>query len=64
MSGPDPFFDSRADRIVALATLPCRPDDLLIERITSKAGGLMSYGASIAEAYRHAGRLRRPHSQG
>jgi putative ABC transport system substrate-binding protein len=53
--GPSPFFNSRRVQIVQLAaryavpaTYPTRPE--------AEAGGLMSYGPSIVEAYREVGR--------
>ena len=50
----DPFYQSRADVIVALAAqekLPaCYPD-----RAFAAAGGLMSYGASLVDVWRQAG---------
>jgi ABC-type uncharacterized transport system substrate-binding protein len=51
---PDAFFFSRRDKIVALAAhhaIPAIYDD----RPTAVAGGLMSYGASVADAYHQVG---------
>jgi ABC-type uncharacterized transport system substrate-binding protein len=52
--GPDPYFDSRLDKFAALATRFAMPTiHPLREFVTS--GGLMSYGADLADAYRLAG---------
>src|SRR5690348_17133914 len=52
--GPDPYFDSRLDKFAALATRFAMPAiHALREFVTS--GGLMSYGADLADAYRLAG---------
>ena len=52
--GADPFFSSRREQIVALSTrnnlVTC-----YYFREFAEAGGLMSYGPSIAESYRQAG---------
>jgi putative ABC transport system substrate-binding protein len=51
---PDAFFFSRRDKIVAQAAqhaIPAIYDD----RPTAVAGGLMSYGASLADAYQQVG---------
>jgi putative ABC transport system substrate-binding protein len=50
----DPFFQSRAGRIVALAARYTMPA-CYFERTFAAAGGLASYGASLAEVYRQAG---------
>ena len=52
--GADPFFNGRRNQIVALAerqTLPA----IFEQREFAAAGGLMSYGTSIADAYRQMG---------
>src|SRR5262249_50746365 len=53
--GPGPFLDSRRDLLVALAAkmgIPAAYET----RATALAGGLMSYGADVADGYRRAGR--------
>jgi putative ABC transport system substrate-binding protein len=52
--GPGPFFDSRRDKLVALAAKFAIPAGYE-SRATAVAGGLVSYGASVADGYRQVG---------
>ena len=54
--GPGPFLDSRRDLLVALAA-KVMISAAFETRATAVAGGLMSYGASVADGYRQAGYL-------
>ena len=52
--GPGPYFDSRRDKLVALAAkigLPACYES----RATAAAGGFISYGASVKDGYRQVG---------
>jgi ABC-type uncharacterized transport system substrate-binding protein len=50
----DPFFASRRDQIVSLATKYAIPA-IYEQRAFTAAGGLMSYGTNLPEGYRQAG---------
>jgi putative ABC transport system substrate-binding protein len=52
--GADPFFDPRRDRLIALAAQHAMPA-IYQFRDFAQAGGLVSYGASIADLYRQVG---------
>lgn len=52
--GPGPFFDSRRDKLVALAAKHAIAAGYE-SRATAIAGGLVSYGASVEDGYRQVG---------
>jgi ABC-type uncharacterized transport system substrate-binding protein len=52
--GGDAFLLDRRDQIVALAERHALPAVYPLRQFTA-AGGLMSYGTSMQDAYRHAG---------
>jgi putative ABC transport system substrate-binding protein len=52
--GSDPFFFNNADRVIALAARFAMPAIYHLREIVD-AGGLMSYGTSLSDAYRLAG---------
>ena len=52
--GADPFFNDSRRQVVALAARPLFPTIYELREFPM-AGGLMSYGASLSDAYRQAG---------
>ena len=54
MIGGDPFFNSRRVQLAALASDTRSPRSIALREIAA-AGGLMSYGTSLTDAYRQVG---------
>ena len=52
--GTDPFFNARRDQFIALAQRYALPTIFDLREFVT-AGGLLSYGGSLAETYRLAG---------
>jgi putative ABC transport system substrate-binding protein len=52
--GPDPFFNSRIEQLAALTSRHALPTVFQWREFTA-AGGLLSYGTSLAETFRQAG---------
>jgi ABC-type uncharacterized transport system substrate-binding protein len=52
--GPDPFFGGRRVQLATLATRHAIPTAYAL-RDYAEAGGMMSYGANVADAYRQVG---------
>ena len=52
--GPDPFFNTRRVQL-AIATARHAIPTIFAQRDYAEAGGLMSYGANVADAYRQVG---------
>ena len=52
--GPDPFFVARRVQLATMAARHAIPTSFSVREF-AEAGGLMSYGTNIVDAYRHAG---------
>jgi putative ABC transport system substrate-binding protein len=52
--GPDPFFTTRSRKLAGLSVKHAMPSIYQYREFVA-AGGLMSYGSSLAAAYHHAG---------
>jgi len=52
--GPDPFFDTRSEKLTSWAVQKKIPS-MFQFRAYTQAGGLMSYGIDLADAYRQVG---------
>jgi ABC-type uncharacterized transport system substrate-binding protein len=52
--GPDPFFNTRRVQLAIAAARDAVPA-IFAQRDYAEAGGLMSYGANVADAYRQVG---------
>jgi len=52
---PDPFFTARLLQLVHLATRHALPASYPVREFVEEAGGLVSYGPSLTDMYRHIG---------
>ena len=59
MIGNDAFFTARSEQLAALALRYVVPTIYQFRKF-AQAGGLMSYGGSLTDAYRRVGSLRGP----